>query len=71
MRIRRTSKGLLFFNLNLFDIANLSGYSTTLEIVNANPAAQTFQFGQPTARVAQVFASGGPRAFQVGGRFTF
>jgi hypothetical protein len=36
-----------------------------------NPAAQTYSFGQPTGRVTQTFGSGGPRALQVGGRFSF
>jgi len=35
------------------------------------PAGQTYAFGQPTSRVQQVFGSGGPRAVQIGGRFTF
>jgi hypothetical protein len=56
---------------NAFNIANLSGYSFTLDAKNANPAAQVFNFGQPTQRVVQTFGSGGPRAFQVGARFSF
>ncbi|MBZ5620938.1 MAG: carboxypeptidase regulatory-like domain-containing protein, partial [Acidobacteriia bacterium] len=56
---------------NAFNIANLSGYSSTLDTKNANPAAQTFSFGQPTQRVVQTFGSGGPRAFQLGARFSF
>jgi hypothetical protein len=47
---------------NILNIANLGGYSG--DLTNSN-------FGQPTSRVGQVFGSGGPRAFQVGGRFTF
>jgi len=35
------------------------------------PTNQTFSFGQPTSRAGQVFGSGGPRAFQLGGRFQF
>jgi len=35
------------------------------------PAGQTYAFGQPTSRVQQVFGSGGPRAIQVGARFSF
>jgi hypothetical protein len=56
---------------NAFNIANLSGYSFTLDTRNANPAAQTFNFGQPTQRVNQTFGSGGPRAFQLGARISF
>jgi hypothetical protein len=48
---------------NLFNIANLSGFSGNL--------AEPSTFGQPTNRVTQVFGSGGPRAFQVGARLTF
>ena len=47
---------------NVLNIANLAGYSTVL-----NTAA----FGQPTARFAQIFGSGGPRALQVGTRISF
>ena len=53
---------------NIFNIANLGGYSSTLDQVRPN---QTFSFGQPTSRAGQVFGSGGPRAFQIGGRFQF
>jgi hypothetical protein len=56
------------YRLNLFaDIfnainhANLIGYTTTI-----GPS-----FGQPTARAAQTFLSGGPRAVQLGARFQF
>ena len=48
---------------NVFNIANLGGYSYNL--------SNTATFGQPTNRASQVFGSGGPRAFQIGGRFTF
>jgi hypothetical protein len=48
---------------NIFNVANLGGYSYNLSNVGT--------FGQPTNRATQVFGSGGPRAFQLGGRFTF
>ncbi len=47
---------------NAFNIANLTGYSTVL-----NSAS----FGQPAARAAQIFGTGGPRAGQVGARISF
>lgn len=67
-RYRLSILGEMF---NALNIANLSGFSYTLDTKNANPAAQTFAFGQPTQRVNQTFGSGGPRAVQVGARFTF
>jgi len=48
---------------NVFNVANLGGYSFNLN--------NTATFGLPTNRASQVFGSGGPRALQVGGRFTF
>jgi hypothetical protein len=54
---------------NIFNIANLSGFSSNLDLVT--PTNQTFTFGQPTSRAGQVFGSGGPRAFQVGARVQF
>lgn len=46
---------------NILNISNLTGFSTTIGSA----------FGQPTARVGQAFGTGGPRAFQFGGRFSF
>ena len=47
---------------NVFNIANLTGYSNILNQPN---------YGQPSARVGQVFGTGGPRAFQLGARIEF
>jgi hypothetical protein len=47
---------------NVFNAANLSGYSGDLT---------STAFGQPTNRATQVFGSGGPRAFQVAMRVGF
>lgn len=56
---------------NAFNIFNLRGYGSTLDIRNPNPLAQTYAFGQPTQRALQTFGSAGPRAFQVGARVSF
>jgi hypothetical protein len=50
----------------VFNVLNYANYSS----YNFNLNDQT-SFGQPTQRVGQVFGSGGPRAFQLGGRFQF
>jgi hypothetical protein len=64
----RYTMSVFIEGFNIFNIANLSGYSFNVDQVQPN---QTFAFGQPTSRAGQVFGSGGPRAFQVGGRFQF
>jgi hypothetical protein len=56
---------------NVFNVANLQGYSFNLDSAAASGRPQTFSFGQPTQRIGQTFGSGGPRAVQVGARFTF
>ena len=53
---------------NIFNIANLGYNCCALDQVTSN---QTYQFGQANSRAGQVFGSGGPRAFQIGGRFQF
>jgi Carboxypeptidase regulatory-like domain len=67
-RYRISVFGEMFNVLNYF---NPSGYNFNLDTKNANAAAQTYNFGIPTQRTGQTFGSGGPRAVQVGGRFTF
>jgi hypothetical protein len=47
---------------NLFNVANLTGYSSVLNQPN---------YGQPSARAGQAFGTGGPRAFQVASRVEF
>ena len=47
---------------NVFNVANLTGYSNILNQPN---------YGQPSTRIGQVFGSGGPRAFQLGARLEF
>lgn len=66
---------------NIFNISNLTGYSTTLDVANyakpTDPADQSiilptsFRFARPSGRAGQAFGTGGPRAFQFGARFTF
>jgi hypothetical protein len=58
-RIKLSVIGEVF---NILNIANLTGYSNVLNGVN---------YGLPSARLPQVFGSGGPRAFQVGTRVEF
>jgi carboxypeptidase family protein len=61
---------------NIFNIANLTGFSGTLNAY-VRPSGTTpgrnpdFTFGQPTGRVNAVFGSGGPRAFQLAARLSF
>jgi hypothetical protein len=47
---------------NLFNIANLTGYSGAINQPN---------FGQPSGLAGQVFGTGGPRAFQFAARLSF
>jgi hypothetical protein len=64
---------------NIFNIANLTGFSGTLDAyvrpstTGGTPRlpATGLLFGQPTARVSAIFGTGGPRSFQVAARLTF
>ncbi|MBO0721755.1 MAG: hypothetical protein J2P41_13080 [Blastocatellia bacterium] len=63
IRLReKATLSLIAEGFNIFNISNLSGYNGTLTDAN---------FGQPSSRVAQVFGTGGPRAFQFAARLTF
>jgi len=68
---------------NAFNIANLSNYGISIDTLAAGcsltaPGSasttcskQTYKFGQPTQRTVQTFGQNGPRAIQVGARFSF
>jgi hypothetical protein len=56
---------------NAFNIANLTNYGVSIDTIAANPATQAFKFGEPTQRSVQTFGQNGPRALQVGARFSF
>jgi len=71
-RIReRTKLSVMAEGFNIFNIANLSGYGGGLNTLAAAGQVQAATFGQPTVRTAQVFGTGGPRAFQFGARLSF
>jgi hypothetical protein len=55
---------------NLFNTTNILGVSNTNYSGFGNVLG-TPNFGKPVTTAGGVFGSGGPRAFQVGGRFTF
>lgn len=67
---------LIAEGFNIFNIANLTGFSGTLDAF-VRPTATApgrnpnFNFGQPTGRVSPVFGTGGPRAFQLAARVSF
>ncbi len=62
---------------NVFNIANMTGFSGTLDrvtrptVAGGTPTNPTFNFGQATGRVNPIFGTGGPRAFQVAARLNF
>jgi hypothetical protein len=63
LRNDRLTLRLMLDIFNVYNAANLSGHSGDL--------SNTATFGQPTNRYSQVFGSGGPRAFQLGGKLSF
>lgn len=59
---------------NAFNISNLLYSSYVLGTSNSlstPPAPGSNTYGQPNNRTANIFGSGGPRSFQIGGRFSF
>jgi hypothetical protein len=58
----RVRLSLIAEGFNIFNIANLGGYTGNL---------QSADFGNATTRTNQVFGTGGPRAFQFAARITF
>ncbi|MFN0121486.1 MAG: carboxypeptidase regulatory-like domain-containing protein [Blastocatellia bacterium] len=58
----KTSLFLIGEVFNVFNVANLDGYTGSL---------QSLSYGTPTTRANQVFGSGGPRAFQLAARIRF
>jgi hypothetical protein len=83
----RVQLNLIAEGFNVFNIANLTGFSGTLDAFQRpagvrNPVTgavtilaagrdPNFNFGQPTGRVNAVFGTGGPRAFQFAARLSF
>jgi hypothetical protein len=77
IRIRENLRlNLIAEGFNIFNVANLTGFSGTLDQW-VRPTATTpgrnpdFSFGQATGRVNPIFGSGGPRAFQLAARLAF
>jgi hypothetical protein len=64
---------------NIFNIANLTGYTGSLvSAAYIRPVGTTpgrpnpnNNFGQATNRVSPIFGTGGPRAFQIAARLSF
>jgi hypothetical protein len=61
---------LIAESFNVFNIANLTGYSGTLNSL-VSSGVQSLNFGQPSDRVNQIFGTGGPRAYQFAARLSF
>jgi hypothetical protein len=73
----RHSIQAIFEVFNLFNNANLGGFSGNLDQGTRNATTGvltqplTFNYGQPTARAGQAFGTGGPRAMQFGAKYSF
>jgi hypothetical protein len=60
----RLSVNLIGEVFNLLNISNVTYVSSSANLYSSG-------FGQPSARVGQLFGSGGPRAFQFAARVSF
>jgi hypothetical protein len=62
----------LFNKTNILGVtnANYSGFFNVL-VPDSNTPNLSSRFGTPVTTAGGVFGSGGPRAFQLGGKFTF
>jgi len=68
-----------FEGFNIFNIANMTGFSNTLDayvrpsVTGGTPKlpATGLLFGQATNRLSAIFGTGGPRAFQAAARLSF
>jgi len=84
--IEKVRLNLIGEGFNIFNIANLTGYSGALNAYirpistsqtnpkgtpGRSPNLNEFTFGQPNNRVSPIFGTGGPRAFQLAARISF
>jgi hypothetical protein len=75
----RAKLQLVVEGFNIFNVANLTGYSGTVDayvrpaVTGGTPTLPVsgLLLGQPQSRVNSIFGTGGPRAFQIAARFTF
>ena len=81
--MERFGRAVLAEMFNAFNIANLTGFSSNLDqgaagsvcqqgsIAPGSAGAISCSYGQATQRAGQTFGSAGPRAVQIGVRFSF